>query len=155
VQGDICLVALTNELALIGSAGIGFSAGGGGSVGGGVLITNAQRARDLGGDAVCLGVNVGAGPGGSVVTCAGVLKNGTPDGIFTITTSAGAGISGSASAYMSTSTVRWSDNGGLYNLIESTIGRFKLGQAPASYCQGGVFNQEQARTMGLDREHVC
>jgi len=48
-------------------------------------------------------------------------------------------------AYMSKSTVKWSDNGGLYKLIESTIGRFKLGQAPASYCQGGVFGQEEAR----------
>jgi RHS repeat-associated protein len=155
VQSDLCLVALTNELALIGSAAIGFSAGGGGSVTGGVLITNAQRADQLGGDAVCIGVNVAAGPAGSVVTCAGVRKDGTPDGIFTLTTSAGAGLGGSGDAYMSTSKVRWSDNGGLYKLIQVTIGRFTLGKAPPTWCQGGVFNRDQARTMGLDREHVC
>ena len=111
--------------------------------------------RNMEGDAVCLGVTVVAGAGGSVLTCAGFREDGTPDGIFTITTSAGAGLQRSASAYMSTTTLRWSDNGGLYKLIESTIERFKLGQAPASFCQGSVFDQEEARTMGLDRQYVC
>jgi RHS repeat-associated protein len=154
---EVCTVFLTNEFAIIGSAGGGAGVNLSGTVGGGGFTTNAQKSTQLEGPAVCGLGTAAAVVGGQVSVCAGLKPSGDPTGIFTVGASAVVGAGGGGGAYISTTAVYFNDSGGLYARVGDIFSAMSPpGSAePIGVCQDGQIDPVNRDAMGFLTVSTC